>query len=206
MTKDMVTFLMPDGTEVSNDPEFDAAEARQKVLESREYTGDAGVPVDEQKAQTQVEHEASINSGQGDGPEDPTKDLHGPLGSPAQQRQTDDRYQAQADGGSPQSTTVEDADPVDSNEEVLKVREERKKRSEAAQKALEEAGEEPGDPDKPYSEWNARQLKAEVAKRNAERDDDGQLVIEKGMKKGDVATLLDEDDKRQGNAGGGSEE
>lgn len=200
MAKDMVTFLMPDGTEVSNDPEFGLAEALQKQLDSTEYRGDAGIPDDEFKAQTQVEHPASINSGQGDGPKDPTKDLHGPLGSPAQQVQKDDAKEAKEAKASPKSTSVDDDQPVDSNEAVLEAR---KAKAERAKAALEAADEEPGDPEKPYTEWTAKQLKAEIAKRNAEpgRAEENQLSIEKGMKKPDVAALLDSDDERVKSAG-----
>lgn len=205
MADDIVKFLMPDGTEVSNDPRFGLKEALQKQLDSTEYRGDAGIPEDEFKAQTQVEHPASLNSGQpGVGenavPEDATKDLHGPLGSPAQQVQKDDLKEAKEAKASPKSTSVEDAEPVDSNKAVLEARQAKADRAKAA---LEAANEEPGDPEKPYSEWTSKQLKAEIAKRNAETDraEEDQLQIEKGMKKSDVADLLDSDDERAQSAG-----
>lgn len=202
MAEDMVKFLMPDGTEVSNDPRFGLEEALQKQLDSREYTGDAGIPQDEFDAQGQVTHPSSLNSGQEEN-ENPTKDLHGPLGSPAQQTQKEDMKQAKEEGGTPKSTTVEDREPVDSNKRVLDLRKEKAERAKAALKA---ANEEPGDPDKPYSEWSGKQLKAEVARRNADPDraEEDQLKLEKGMKVADVAAMLDSDDQRQGAGNSGA--
>lgn len=206
-TKDMVTFLMPDGTEVSNDPRFGLEEALQKQLDSREYGGDAGIPADEQEAQTQITHLASIQSGQpGVGEnatvEDPVKDAHGPLGSPAQQRQTEDVQKAAEVGGTPQETAVEDPDPVDSNEAVLSQRKAKADAAEKFRKAQEKlaaADEEPGEGE-PSTDWTGNQLKAEVAKRNADgREEDDFLVIKKGMKKDDVVKMLEED-----SAAGGS--
>lgn len=208
-TNDMVKFLMPDGTEVSNDPRFGLQDALQKQLDAAEYRGDAGIPANEQEAQTQVTHLASIQSGQpGVGEnatvDDPVKDAHGPLGSPAQQRQVEDMKKAEELGGTPQSTAVEDPDPVDSNEAVQEVRESEKKAREAYRKAQEKlaaADEEEGDPDTPLSEWSAKQLQAEIAKRNADgRSEDDQLKIKKGMKKPDVVAMLEEDNAR--NQGG----
>lgn len=199
MSDDIVHFLMPDGTKVSNDPSFDMAKARQEMLDATEYTGSEGVPRNEIDAQTQVTHVASLNSaqpgvGENSAPADPTTDLHGPLGSPAMQRQTDDLAKAQADGASPAKTSVKDAEPVDSNEAVLEARAAAKARAEAAQAALEEAGEEPGDPEVPYSEWSAKQLKAEVAIRNADRAEEDQLETKGLKKKSELADLLDADD------------
>lgn len=198
---DTVYFLMPDGTKVSNDPSFDQAKAREKVLDSTPNTGTAGVGVDEEQAQVQTEHMASLNSGQpGVGPnavpEDPTKDLHGVLGSPAQQIQKEDAKTAAEAGASPKSTSTEDPEPVDSNEAVLALRKEKADRTQAA---LEAAGEEEGDPDVPYSEWTAKQLKAEVAKRNADptRDEADQLDITGMKKKAEIVKLLDEDNASQ---------
>lgn len=203
MPKDMVTFLMPDGTEVSNDPEFGLKKALQEQLDSTEYSGDAGIPEDEQKAQTQVERMASLQSGQpGVGEnatvDDPVKDAYGPLGTPAMQRQEEDVKKAQEAGASPKSTSVEDPEPVDSNEKVAEAREAKKKAREAARKAMEKLGEEgEGDPEKPYSEWSAAQLKAELLKRNAGRDEADQIDT-KGLKnKGDVAKALEADDETQ---------
>lgn len=203
-TDNMVTFNMPDGTKVSNDPRFDLAQAQQKMIDSTPYIGHAGTPVDEEKAQVSVEHLASLQSGQpGVGPnstlEDPTLDLHGPLGSPAQQKQVEDVRKAEEEGGSPQSTTVQDADPVDSNEAVAAVRKAHEEAQEKARKAMEKLGEDgEGDPDESFADWTGPQLKAEVAKRNADgRPEDEYLVLKSGMKKADVAQMLEDDDDRQ---------
>lgn len=198
-TKDMVTFLTADGTKVSNDPRFDQAKALEEMLASKPNTGDIGVPHDEQKAQTQVERVASLQSGQpGVGQnatvDDPTTDLHGVLGSPAQQRQVEDAKAAKEAGASPASTSVPDADPVDSNKAVIEARKAK------AAKAVEALGDEDaGDPNKPYKDWTAKQLKAEVANRNAEEDraEDDQLELKKGMTKADVAGILDADNARK---------
>lgn len=189
----MVKFLMPDGTEVSNDPRFGLEEALQKQLEATPNRGDVGITHEEQVAQTQTERLAPGE----DGPiEDPTRSLHGPQGSPAQQRQVEDRKQAQELGGTPKSTAVEDDEPVDSNERVAEVRRKMAERYAKAQEALESSGEEAGNPEEPYSEWSGKQLKAEVARRNADgRDEEQMLKISKGMKIADVATMLEEDDR-----------
>lgn len=197
--KDMVKFLMPDGSEVSNDPRFGLEEALQKQLDATEYSGNAGIADHEAKAQSSVEHMAGLQSGQeGVGPNattDSTQELHGVLGSPAQQRQTEDAQKAQEAGASPAETSVPDAEPVDSNAAVLAAR---KEKAEAAKAALEAANEEPGDPDKPYTEWTAKQLKAEVANRNADgRDEADTLEITRGMKKADVAQMLSDDDENR---------
>lgn len=200
-TDNMVTFLMPDGTKVSNDPRFDQEKALEEMLASKPNSGDVGITHAEQEAQTQVTRVASINStqpgvGENATVDDPTKDLHGVLGSPAQQAQADDKEKADKAGASTASTSVDDADPVDSNKAVLEVRKEAEARSAKALKAEAALGEEgAGDPEKPYTEWSAKQLKAEVARRNAvEGREDNQIELVRGMTKPDVAALLDADD------------
>lgn len=200
--KDMVTFLMPDGKEVSNDPRFDIEKAREEMLAATPNKGDVGITDEEQKAQTQVERVASINStqpgvGENATVEDPVKDAYGPLGSPAQQRQTEDVLKAQEAGATPNSTSVEDPDPVDSNEAVLEARKAAEKRAAAAKKAADQLGDDgPGDPDQPYSEWSAKQLKAELLRRNAERDEEGQIDTSGLSTKAQVAEALEADDNR----------
>lgn len=200
-TNDMVVFNMPDGTKVSNDPRFDRQKAVQEALKSTPNKGDAGITHEEQVAQTQVEHPASLNSGQpgvgeNPAPEDPTEDLHGPLGSPAQISQREDAKKAKEEGASPRNTSVKDPTPVDSNEAVKAVRAKAAKRHAAAQESLKEAGEEEGDPNQPYSEWSAKQLKAEVAKRNADGRSEEEMIDTKGVtKKSELAELLEADDE-----------
>ncbi len=203
-TDDMVVFLMPDGTKVSNDPGFGLREALHEQLDATENMGDVGIHPEDQKAQTQVEHMASMNSaqpgvGENPAPDDPTTDLHGPLGSPAMQRQVDDAMKAKEAGADPSSTSVDDAEPVDSNQAVFDQRAKRQAAAEKAQEALEEAGEDPGDPEQEYSEWSAKQLKAEVAKRNAQADrpEEYQIKFEGKATKATVAEALDADDARQ---------
>lgn len=199
-TKDMVKFLMPDGTEISNDPRFNIAEMREEVLAARPNKGDVGITEDEQKAQTQVEHPATLNSGQpGVGEnavdEDPVKAAHGVLGSPAQQRQEEDVKKAQEAGATPHNTSVEDPEPVDSNEKVEEARKAQVEAREKALKAQESLGDEgPGDPSQPYSEWSGKQLKAEALRRNAERGEADQLDLSGVTRKSQLAKLLEEDD------------
>lgn len=203
MSKDMVMFQMPDGTEVSNDPRFDLDEALTKSLNSRPTTGSVGITWDEQNAQVLSEKVASLQSGQpGVGEnatvDDPTLDAHGVLGSPAQRIQKDDVKEAKELGGTPKSTAVDDPEPEDSNEKVLAVRksleEDRKKYAKAVDN-LDEDGEGEGTD---YGSWTGKQLKAEVAKRNADetRSDDDRLELKKGMKVDDVRTMLEQDDAR----------
>lgn len=213
----IVTFLMPDGTEVSNDPSYDMRKQREEMLNANPNPGHVGPSTAEQEAQTIATTPASLNSGQpgvGDNatPDDPTKDLHGVLGSPAQQRQVEDVKKAEESGGSPQSTSVEDPEPVDSNKRVAQVRESLAKDREKLTKSTEklaEKGKEEGDPSTPYSEWEAVQLQHEVNKRNADetRTEENRIVLTSGMTKEDVAKLLQADDDRAGqqNTGGANQ-
>jgi hypothetical protein len=200
-TTDMVVFEMADGTPVSNDPRFGLEEALQAQLEATEYHGDAGIPPDEFEAQHQVTHVASMNSGQpGVGenatPDDPVKDAYGPLGSPAQQKQVEDTQKAAELGATPFSTAVEDPEPVDSNEAVLAAREAKAKAAAAYRKAQEKlaAAEEGEGEGEPSTDWTGNQLKAEIAKRNADgRSEENYLSVKKGMKKADVVAMLKAD-------------
>jgi hypothetical protein len=200
---DIVYFLMPDGTKVSNDPRFNLEETMQEISDNTEYKGDAGIHPEDLEAQTQVVHPATMNSGQpGVGenavPEDVVKDLHGNQGSPAQQRQVEDMAKAKEAGKTPYDTSDDDDEPVDSNEAVLQARAERQDRARRAQEALEKAAEDPGDPNEPYSKWSPKQLKAEIARRNAERDENGQIEMPK--KKSEAAEALEADDAAQSNS------
>jgi hypothetical protein len=53
-----------------------------------------------------------------------------------------------------------------------------------------------------YSQWDGKQLKAEVARRNEGRMEAEQIKLEKGMRKSDVVALLEADDQRGGAAPG----
>lgn len=201
-TDDMVVYNLPDGTKVSNDPRFGLEEALEQALDATENTGDVGITHAEQQAQTLVEHPDPLNSGQpgvgeNDRPDDATENLHGPLGSPAQRIQRDDMDEARANDATPSNPSTPTPEPEDSNEAVAEVRKQREERREAALQAMKDAGEEPGDPDEPYSEWTAKQLKAEVATRNADPDRAEEDILSlKGKRKADVAEMLDADDAR----------
>lgn len=199
-TDDMVVFAMPDGSLVSNDRRFDLPSAMEEYLASHPNKGDVGITEDEFKAQTQIEHEANINSAQpGVGPNatvDDPADLIPNTGTPAMRIQKDDLAEAKEAGADLTNTSVKDADPVDSNAAVKAVQEQ----AAAAQAAIAEAraklGEEDeGDPDVPYSEWSAKQLKFELAKRNAGRDDESKISTEGISKKGQLAGALSADDE-----------
>jgi hypothetical protein len=206
-TNDMVKFLMPDGSEVSNDPRFDMEKAQEEMLASRPNTGDVGITHQEQTAQTQVEHLANLQSGQPGVGENAAPDPHDLIpntGTPAMRVQKEDRQEAEEAGADLTSTSVQDPDPVDSNKAVLEVRKVSEEQAAAFQKAQEKLGEEgAGDPDVPKSEWTAAQLRMEVAARNADPNRaEGELIDVSGVKKkSQLAQLLAEDDDRQ-SAGG----
>jgi hypothetical protein len=202
---DMVTFLMPDGTKVSNDPRFGLEEALQEQLDATPYSGDAGISLTDQEAQVDNIVTPAPQSGQpGVGEkavaEDPM-DYIPPVGT-GMNTDPEAVKLAKEAGGSPVSTSVKDPEPVDSNAKVLKAREAEAARQEALKKAQDKLGEgEPGDPSVPYSDWTAPQLKLEVARRNADRGDDAQLDMTGMTKKSQVAELLEQDDA----AGDGSQ-
>ena len=206
MSEDIVYFLTPDGQKVSNDPRFtreQEAKAREGMLAGRPNTGTIGVPRDEQEATSGPPRLANLNSGQPGVGENPVPDDPEEL-VPAfgTGRQANPAAAAEADekGASAHSPEVNAPEPEDSNKRVLQVRKEREERREKALKAraaLVEANEEPGDPEVPYSEWSANQLKAEVTRRNAERDE-ADLIDTKGVKKkSELAERLQADDERQ---------
>lgn len=191
MTDNMVKFIMPDGSEVSNDPRFDLEKAIQASFDSRPNRGSVGATHDEFQAQIQGTHPATLNSGQpGVGenavPENLVADAYGALGSPGQQAsvfgQDGDAYEPSVTG----------PDPVDSNAAVAEVQAKWQEKYEKAVENLESEG----DPETPYGEWTGKQLKAEVARRNADgRGEDELLTIAKGMKVADVAAMLEADDE-----------
>lgn len=207
---DIVYFLMPDGTKVSNDPRWLAeqshgagADAAMAVaLESTPYTGNEGIPDAEMAAQIGGGL-APGQSGQPGVGESPTATLDemlkgqvtGIVGS------FDAAEVARERGASPDKPFVEPPEHPDANEKVLEVRAAEQKRQEQAAKAaaaLAEAGEEAGDPSKPYSEWSAKQLKAEVLRRNSERDEAGQIDTSTVKTKKDAAAALETDDQSRG--------
>jgi len=169
------------------------------MVNSHENKGDMGIDFEDQKAQTQVEHVANLQSGQPDVGEnatvdDPVRANYGPLGTPAQQRQWEDKQAADEAGATPFETSVEDDEPVDSNEAVLEARKLRQEQAKKLAKATENLGDEgAGDPDKPLSQWTAKQLKHEMARRNQGRPEEAQLSAKGLKKKSDLVKLLKRD-------------
>lgn len=200
---DIVYYLMPDGSKVSNDPRFDLQAALEEQLSSRPNTGDVGITPQEFTAQTQTEHPANLNSGQpGVGenavPDDPA-DYIPNVGTPAMRMQKDDLAEAREAGADLTNTSTKDPAPVDSNAAVEAARKAKEEADEAVAKARAKLGEEdPGDPEVAYSEWSAGQLRFEVARRNAERDEGAKIDTSGVKKKSQLAALLDEDDASQG--------
>lgn len=200
MTKpsDMVVFLMPDGSEVSNDPRFGLEEALEEQLAAREYSGDAGIPHDEQKAQTQIEHMAPMQSGQPGVGENAVTDPHDLIpnvGTPAMVIQKEDRLEAEAAGADLTNTSVKDADPVDSNAAVESARQAKIDAAEEYRKAQEKLGEAGlGDPEEPFSKWKPAQLRVEIASRNADRAPEDMIDVSGAKKKSDLVKALEADD------------
>lgn len=200
---DMVVFTMPDGSLVSNDQRFDLQTALEEQLASRPNTGDVGIKFAEQQAQTQIEHPATLNSGvPGVGENavpDDVQDYVGNMGTDAQQKQTEDVEKA-ADGGFDMTNTAtKDADPVDSNAEVLAVRQADDEERARLQKARDELGEDgEGDPDVPKAKWTVVQLKVAALQRNAEREPEDELDLSGITKKKQLVALLEEDDAKYG--------
>ena len=207
MSQDIVYFLMPDGTKVTNDPRVSSMEQLEEMLAAIPNSGDVGVHEAEQKAQSQLGGAATLNSGQpGVGenavPDDITGYLPDRLGTAAMQRQATpeaelDVKKAEAAGGSLESTTVEDPEPVDSNAAVLEIQEEKEEVRKAALKAAEALTDEP-DPDTPMDDWTGAQLKAEALKRNAAyvNAEEEPIDLTGVKKKAQLVELLKGDDTR----------
>ena len=210
MSDDIVYFNMPDGTKVSNDPRWLAEQAHgagadaamEVALEATPYTGNEGIPDAEMAAQVGGGLAPGQSGQEGVGPS-PTASVEemarGKVTGAVMSHDAADI--ARERGATPDKPLVDPPETPDSNEAVLEVREQEQKRQEAAAKAvaaLAEAGEDAGDPDKPYSEWSAKQLKAELLRRNSERGADSQ-IDKSGLKsKKDVAAALEDDDNSRG--------
>lgn len=199
--KDIVFFLMPDGTKVSNDPRWlmeNMYKAQEAALESTPHTGNVGVTDAEQAAQVGggVAPGQSGQPGVGESAVATAEQVaRGRLGGSLVQVADADAARA---AGFTEDDPLLTREVPDSNEAVLAAREAEAKRQATAKKAqdaLAEAGEEPGDLNVPYAEWTAKQLKAEITRRNADRDEDSQIVTKGLTKKSEVAALLDEDDE-----------
>jgi hypothetical protein len=191
----IVKFLMPDGSEVSNDPRWhaeQAAKAQEELLASTPNTGHAGIPDEEMAAQIGGGL-APLQSGQPGVGENATIEnpdtAYDTTGGRLLQR--DDRKAADEAGVNPATDGVE---VEDSNEKVLDRREEvEQAQQDAADAAAELAAQEDGDTDKPLSEWSPAALKAEVKRVNAERVAAGEEPLDtKGVrKKSELVSLLE---------------
>jgi hypothetical protein len=191
---DIVYFLMPDGTKVSNDPRWlatRAADAAAELLASTPYRGNEGIPDEEMLAQVGggVAPGQSGQPGVGESPAATVDQMlagkvTGAVMNP------DAAALATAAGFDPMNPGVPTPETPDSNEAVMAAREKAAK----AAAALEEAGEDAGDPEVDKEEWTAKQLKAEALARNAARPPDAQIDLSGVKKKSDLVALLKADD------------
>lgn len=199
---DIVKFNLPDGSEISNDRRWLAEQdkdLRSILLAASENTGNVGIDDDEMKAQ--------IGGGLAPGQSGQEGVGESPTASPEEMvagkftgavAQVSDAEKARAQGATPDSPAVEAPEVSDSNKAVLAQREKKAKAAQKAAEAAADLGEEgAGDPEKPYTEWSAKQLKAEVLSRNADRDEAHQVVTKGVKNKADLAALLDADDAAQ---------
>lgn len=191
---DIVYFNMPDGSKVSNDPRWlndNQAKALEHALDVTPNRGNAGTPDEEQAAQVGG-GVAPGQSGQEGVGESATATLDQMLAGQitGAVMQPGDSDLARAAGATPDDPLVSPPETPDSNEAVMAAREKAAK----AAAALEEAGEEPGDPDVAKSEWTAKQLKAEVLSRNASRPPDAQIDLTGVKRKSDLVEVLEADD------------
>lgn len=197
---DVVTFLLPDGTEVSNDPRWLAEEGRtamEVAIDSVPNTGKEGSTEAEQSAMMGGGMSAPQSGQPGVGEhaveEDPN--AYGRAGvQSGMSLQLDDAAHAKEQGFSPASPGVEAPEPLDVNAAVQEVREKAAAEREAqveAQNALSQ--EDRADLDTPYEEWTGKALTAEIKRRRAS----GREVPMDGRKKPDAIAALEADDEAQ---------
>ena len=202
MSEDIVKFLMPDGTEVSNDPRWVAEQGKTAMEAALEVTPNRGKegPTPEEQAATMgggVSTPQSSQPGVGEHAveEDPNKYGAGDVSGRLVQR--DDREFANEHGFSASEPGVESPEAMDVNKAVQEVREKEAQRLEELNEARNALLEE--DPDyrgKPYSEWTAKQLTNEVKMRRAQGED---IQFEGKSKKDAVAALEAADQAKSGN-------
>lgn len=183
MAEDIVFFLMPDGTKVSNDPRWlmDQGKSLAELLvEGTPNTGHATPHAeDEEIAKGQTDASNSFGN-------------FAPVtGRMLQHEDRKAANEGEYDENNPEFT----AEPIDINERILEARKNREEAALAEYEARAEAGDEDaGDPSKPYSEWNAAALKSEVKRRRAA----GRNIDLPGKaKKADVEAALQADDLLQ---------
>lgn len=192
---DIVKFLMPDGTEVSNDPRW-LAEQKMSLAEvavqGTPNTGNVGILDALQQAQV----------GQGIAPGQSGQPGVGEKAVATEEevaRGVVSGKVIQPDDAANAGTPVSVENP-DSNEAVRLAAEklaEQEAEAAAALAKLADDGQDPGDPEKPYTEWTGKQLQAEVKVRNASRDDEDKISLTGVKNKGQLADLLTADDEAQ---------
>jgi hypothetical protein len=169
-----VYFLLPGGEKISNDPRFSLAEMRAQVLTARPHSGVEALRDVEVKVAT---------IGSGDTSEEGVGDASDVLAGRQDGRslQHKDRILAEMTGVSSSDPAVKVPVKIDSNEEVLKLRED-----EEPETALDQLQ------GKSYDEWSSGDLKAEVKRRR----ESGREIDTSGVtRKAQLASLLREDDE-----------
>lgn len=192
---EIVFFEMPDGTKVSNDPRWQyqqGMDAREEALGAFPDRGRVGAPDNELAAQLNP-GASTLQTGQEGDFEVDDLAVDGRTTDRAARKEAEDA------GNTPNDPEVTREVP-DSNEAVLKVRQEEQERQEAeaeAQRALSEAGDDEGEGE--YASRTGKQLKAVLARKNAERAADGEEPLDTSgvKKKAQLAELLAADDERQ---------
>lgn len=167
---DMVVFLLPDGTEVSNDPRFQWEKMEEQLLAQQENLGVSTMPTGTLK-QAGVSAPQSGQPGVGEGavgagdrPLTGAEIQRGESENPGRAAQSASHTGREGDFG----TRDEEDDDEDYEEDEV---------------------------EKPYSEWTGAELKAEV---KARKRSGREIDTSKAKKKGDLVALLEEDDQKEG--------
>lgn len=202
---DIVTFLMPNGTEVSNDPRFMSERERRaaEIEDLGPHDGKVGYTEEELIAGTlrgmQLAPLQSGQEGVGENavPEGlPSDSIPGLTGRDVQEHR-DVLMQAdvaQDRGVDPTTETVSEEEVVDSNAEVLRTRQEAAERRQAVPIPggnADDQNEEAPEPGVPVDDWTVPQLKREAKLLG---------IRLKGMKVGDLREAIKE---KQAEAVGG---
>lgn len=189
----IVFFEMPDGTKVSNDPRWQyqqGVDAREEALGAFPDRGRVGPTPEELQAQL-TPNASTIQTGQEGDFEVDDLQVDG---------RTTDRAAAQEakDAGNTPNDPAVTREVDDSNEAVLKVREEAQQaQEEAAQAQAELAASDADEGEGEYASRSGKQLKAVLARRNAERAAAGEEPLNTdGVKtKSALAEILAADDE-----------
>lgn len=201
---DIVYFNDPvSGEKVSNDPRWVAEkqkEAYAAMLAAQPNTGHATPPDSEILAAKGGDVSAPQSGQPGVGEFATPADAGVPTISnmTGAMMQTEDARSAREAGFSDTEPELTPPDPVDTNKRVLDIRKrDAEEREEMLRRANEETGQKDtedanGSPDAPYSEWTAKQLKAEMRRRKQSGRD---IDLSGGKSKADVANALERDDQ-----------